>query len=541
MNQTITQLAMSVVLVAATSGTTMANDYYLDSASGNDNNEGNSHASPWQTIAKLNATTFLPGDRILLKAGGVWAGMLHPSGSGKPAAPITLASYGEGAKPVIDGGGSEAAIFLENQQHWVIENLELRNTTTTPMVKGYLSAKHKEEGKETQVPGIRSGIAVRASGTERMAGLRITNCDIHSIQGSSWRLSMPGMYDNAGIHISTIAPFDEVTIENNHVHDLDTIGMIVWVGTGKNVHNWLDNDSALWGRKLIIRGNLIVKTGADGMIVGSSDGALIEHNVCYDAGINAEKALDVSGNAGNDEMHIAGIWCIASKDAVFQYNECARTRVFAHPADSEAWNVDMGCRGTITYQYNYSHDNPGGTLMIMNWNPYLDNVVFRYNISQNDGFQNKFGRSITIFEPRKAEIYNNIFVVTQNENGYRLSDEPESVYRNNIFSFKGYQFGPQEYWPSTYPKQPMFEGNCYFGHEPTVSDAKKLVTDPKFIESGKGGDGRETVVGYQLQPTSSCLGAGVMIPDNGGRDFFGNPIPPNTPLTIGSHHLIHPK
>ena len=417
----------------------------------------------------------------------------------------------------------------------MIENLELRNTTTNRMIRGYLSGKHKEEGKETQVPGLRSGIAVRAVGADRLAGLRIADCDIHSIQGSSWRLAVPGMYANAGINVATEAPFDHVLIENNHVHDLGTIGMIIWVGTGTNAHNWLANESALWGRKLIVRGNRIVKTGADGMIVGSSDGALIEHNVCYDAGVNAEKAQDVSGHAGNDEMHIAGIWCIASRDALFQHNECARTRAFAHPADSEAWNVDMGCRGTITYQYNYSHDNPAGTLMIMNWNPNLERVVFRYNISQNDGFQNKFGRSIAIFEPRQAEIYNNVFVVTQGENGYRLSDEPGSVYRNNIFSFRGHKVGPPEYWPSTYPKQPLFEANCYFGHEPTVNDAKKLVADPMFVAPGKGADGLETVAGYRLQPESPCLNTGGPIPDNGGYDFFGNPVPNQGPSTIGAH------
>ena len=523
--------------------TIAATTYYIDARCGDDTHCGTTPDSAWRTLAKVNATTFQPGDRILLAAGSAWTGMLHPLGSGQPGMPITISSFGSGPKPVIDGGGSPAAIWLEDQQHWVIDNLELRNTTTNRMITGYLSGKHKEEGKETQVPGLRSGIVVRASGTERMAGLRITNCDIHSIQGSSWRLSMPGMYDNAGIHISTIAPFDEVTIENNHVHDLDTIGMIVWVGTGKNVHNWLDNDSALWGRKLIIRGNLIVKTGADGMIVGSSDGALIEHNVCYDAGINAEKAQDVSGNAGNDEMHIAGIWCIASKDALFQYNECARTRVFAHPADSEAWNVDMGCRGTITYQYNYSHDNSGGTLMIMNWNPYLDNVVFRYNISQNDGRHNKLGRQLAMYEHpgqmfKNAEFYNNVFVNTVDDKGFGMGDCEGVSYRNNIFYWHlpGSQVGPQEHWPSAYPKRAVFEANCFAGHEPLVNDLKKLVADAKFAEPpGKGGDGVVTVAGYQLQPDSPCRVAGVLIPDNGGRDFFGNPLPTQAPPAIGAH------
>ncbi len=518
----------------------MADDYFLDSAAGQDRNRGTAENAPWQTLAKLNATTFQPGDRILLKAGGAWQGLLHPLGSGTPGAPITLGSFGAGPKPVIDGGGAEAAVLLQDQQHWVIENLELRNTTANRMVTGYLSGKHKEEGKETQVPGVRSGIVVRAVGTERLTGLRIAHCDIHSIQGSSWRLAIPGMYANAGIHVATEAPFDSVLIENNHIHDLGTIGMIVWVGTGKNAHNWLASDSALWGRNLVIRGNRIVKTGADGIIVGSSDGALIEHNVCHGAGANAEPQPDVSGNPHNDVMHVAGIWCIASRDAVFQHNEVARVRVFDRPADSEAFDVDMGCRGTITFQYNYTHDNPAGTLMIMNWNPDLERVVFRYNISQNDGFQNKLGRQIAVIEHpgqmcQQVEAYNNVFAVTRDDQGYRLSDVAAAAYRNNVFSFPGGAAEPGKRQPFDYPKLPVFEANCYAGHEPVVADPKALVADPRFVAPGRGGDGHNTLTGYRLRPESPCIGAGVAIPGSGDRDFFGNPLPQDAPPAIGAH------
>lgn len=376
----------------------MAADYYLSPVTGDDTQCGTSPEEAWQSLARVNATTFQPGDHILLKAGGSWKGTLRPLGSGTTDAPITLGSYGDGPRPVIDGGGAEAAVWLEDQQHWVIENLEIRNTTTERMVKGYLSAKHREEGKETKVPGVRSGIAVRAHGTERLAGLRISNCDIHTISGTSWRLAQPGMYDNAGVHINTEAPFDDVVIESNQIHDLDTIGIIAWVGTGGKAQDWLAQDTCPWGRGLIVRGNRIVKTGADGIIVGSSDGALIDGNVCFDAGANAMEQPVVSGDPHQDVMHIAGIWCIASRDAVFQHNEVARVRVFDHPADSEAFDVDMGCRGTISFRHNHTHDNPGGTLLIMNWNPNLERVIYHENTSRNDGSGNKLGRQFAIIE-----------------------------------------------------------------------------------------------------------------------------------------------
>jgi len=67
-------------------------------------------------------------------------------------------------------------------------------------------------------------------------------------------------------------------------------------------------------------------------------------------------------------------------------------------AGSDAFDVDVGCRGTITFRHNHTHDNPGGTLMIMNWNPNLERVVYRENTSQNDGSGNKFGRQIVVVE-----------------------------------------------------------------------------------------------------------------------------------------------
>ena len=39
--------------------------YYVDSELGSDLNTGTSAEQPWQTLVKINSTTFLPGDSIL--------------------------------------------------------------------------------------------------------------------------------------------------------------------------------------------------------------------------------------------------------------------------------------------------------------------------------------------------------------------------------------------------------------------------------------------------------------------------------------------
>lgn len=108
-----------------TTGTT----YYVDSSSGNDENNGISENAPWKSLEKVNNTVFQPGDQILFKTGSRYEGQLAPQGSGEEGAPIVIDMYGDGEeKPIIDGMGREddrtildndgAAVVLENQDYW---------------------------------------------------------------------------------------------------------------------------------------------------------------------------------------------------------------------------------------------------------------------------------------------------------------------------------------------------------------------------------------------------------------------------------------
>ncbi|HEX6537477.1 MAG TPA: right-handed parallel beta-helix repeat-containing protein [Gemmatimonadaceae bacterium] len=110
--------------------------FYVDATGGSDANDGRSTGAAWQTLAKVNAATLLPGDSVLLKRGGVWTGTrLVLAASGVAGAPITVGAYGSGAKPVIDGGtvfspyaaGVDCILISGSQSYVTIENLELRN------------------------------------------------------------------------------------------------------------------------------------------------------------------------------------------------------------------------------------------------------------------------------------------------------------------------------------------------------------------------------------------------------------------------------
>ncbi|RCR70861.1 right-handed parallel beta-helix repeat-containing protein [Larkinella punicea] len=82
--------------------------YYFSSLTGDDSrtsSQAQNTATPWKTIAKLNAyfPNLQPGDAVLFKRGETFYGQIIIGKSGSPNLPIVLGDYGSGAKPVISG------------------------------------------------------------------------------------------------------------------------------------------------------------------------------------------------------------------------------------------------------------------------------------------------------------------------------------------------------------------------------------------------------------------------------------------------------
>lgn len=118
-------------------GTTLpSTSYFVDSIAGDDSNSGTSMAAPWKTLNKIDATTFSPGDAVLLKSGSLWTGQLWPKGSGTRLHPILIGKYGGEVKPVINGTGqADAALLLKNQEFWEVSELEITNTGPSAAVR----------------------------------------------------------------------------------------------------------------------------------------------------------------------------------------------------------------------------------------------------------------------------------------------------------------------------------------------------------------------------------------------------------------------
>ena len=85
----------------------------------------------------------------------------------------------------------------------------------------------------------------------------------------------------------------------------------------------------------------------------------------------------------------------------------------------------------------------------------------------------------------------------------------------------------------------LFYNNCYFGlwKNGIPNDPNKLIADPLFIAPGTGKEGFSSLTGYQLQPDSPCINAGLYIPLSGKYDFWGNPIEDGL-LDVGVYEQI---
>ena len=476
--------------------------YYVDSIAGNDDQNGASPSTAWKTLTKVNATTFVEGDRILFKSGSVWTGQLWPKGSGTAQHPVVIDKYSGDALPVIDGAGlAEDAVLLKNQEYWEIRNLEITN-------RGNNSA-------------IRRGVHVVAENIGDLHHIYIQNLAIHDVNGTE-KEKVNGGIDYSAIGDSKPSRFIDLRIEGNHITHVDRSGIMGW-----STH-WMRTK---WYPSLgvVIRNNVLDDVGGDGIVNVATDGAVVEHNVVAHA---SQRSQDYN----------VGIWPWSADNTVIQFNEVYGTH---GQHDSEGFDSDWNSRNTII-QYNYSHDNDGGFLLICNEGSQRPEIsagnvgtVVRYNISQNDHH-----RGIKLSGPVKNTlIYNNTIYVGKGEDvdvvlhtdwtGWAA----DTHFYNNIFYADGtarfFSHGVTGNPDGSYVSAPgpgksknnIFDSNIYFGGVALPQDPHMLTNNPLFIAPGAGAMGLNSVSGYGLRSGSAAIHTGRPIDSNGGRDFGGNPVP----------------
>lgn len=217
----------------------------------------------------------------------------------------------------------------------------------------------------------------------------------------------------------------------------------------------------------------------------------------------------------------ATIWPWKCKDAVFQNNEAFDT-IGQNNGDGQAWDIDWS-DGTV-YQYNYSHNNGGGAMLICLYEAY--NGVFRYNISQND-----LNSLITFQGNPLAKIYNNVFYVDGDRETRIHNPQPgkrggQGYLATNIF-YNISTGNPNDEWE---PGNQQFTHNLYYGYDTTPNSDKFAITeDPKFINPGSAptssiGKIHDISVfdGYKVKEDSPVINSGIYVVGGNDKDFFGN-------------------
>ncbi len=490
-------------------------DYHLDSRAGDDSADGISAASAWKTLGRVNSHVFESGDRLLVRAGTVYRGQLKPAGSGTAGAPVKLDMYGEGPKPRIDGGGvMPATLYLFNVEHWEVRNLEITN-----------------RGEERKAGRCGVYIHLRNFGTAR--GIVLDSLDVHDVNGSLVKREGGGFgikWENeAG---ETRSRFDGLRIENCHVWRCERNGILGASGYWKRTQ-WHPSTN------VVIRNNLLEEIPGDGIVPLGCDGALVEYNVMR----NCPRMLP-EGEAA------AGIWPWSCDNTVIQFNEVSGHKA---PWDAQGFDADWNCRNTLI-QYNYSHDNEGGFLLVCTNggatgpdNAGNTGTVIRYNVSVNDGLRSVgkhagFSPIFHISGPvEDTHIYNNVVYMNRKPPGdvdrtlLKMDNwggpwPVNTRFTNNIFDTE--EWTTYDYGGAV---GAIFENNVYHGdHRNPPEDPRAIRDAPQFLNPGMIPAGIQALLGYRLRAGSPCIGAGMRIENNGGRDLLGVPLPDHRPPSAGA-------
>lgn len=521
-------VATAAVIFASASGLASAATYYVDAASGSDTAAGNSTATAWKTLAKVNATTFRAGDSILFHAGQRWVGQLYPRGSGASGNPITLSSYGSGAKPVIDGQSlaSGGAIYLKNQRWWTIDGFEVTNDSGTNNLGATKAGSH------------RSGIFVDNNGGGTLSGITIRNNYVHDVNGC-FVCNGAAPHNNGGIVVAAdlmnplsfgSGSYDGVLIENNRVERVGRTGIIFndWsIGLLYTIYK------PSLSKNVTVRGNTVYTIDSDGIIVAGSQNNLIAHNIVGHAGLKTV--------AGTSVPSAAGIWTAKSINTVIEYNEVYGV-LTQQNVDGQGFDADL-VASNVTVQYNYSHDNEGGFMLMLGGPLAGSGLVVRYNLSVNDGWGGSKGVfTFALGLIQNTSIYNNtVYVAAGLPSKIMYCDGWDGViynqrkvnFHNNIIA----NFGSGIYnAPSGSTAKTSH--NQFFGNHPPSepADAYKLVSDPLFIAAPDSAPyGMGAVSGYRVSSASPAAMSGAVISGNGGEDYFGNLVSATAAPTRGFH------
>ena len=476
-----------------------ATDYHLDCGAGDDGNSGLSAEAAWRSPEKINATTFAPGDAILLKRGSRCPGMLWPKGSGEEGRPIRIDAYGNGALPLIDGSGYEAALKLFNQEYWHIENLE----TTGGDPYGVF------------VSGDR-GV---------LRHFRLTNLVVRDVTGQVKTKNSGLVVFHSGGGGQT---FDDIVIDGVTAYNTTQwCGILVRGAPGSDLSDWSRRAA-----NVVIRNSIVHDVFGDGIVMFEVHKGRIEKSVVWRTGLQPTQTIGTPN----------GIWYWSCSNCVIEWTE--GFFVDSPGVDGGVYDIDWGCDNSII-QYNFGHDSMGYCASVFGAGGYTTtNSIVRYNVCVNNGRSPKLARRqgdmyLSTWAGGSlagVEIYHNTFYWNPPINAPVLViDRADFVgsrpnfFRNNLIvstvpamaqSFSPLASDHNLFWyagrrrASWILDRRVHEGLEAY-REATGMDRNSLFADPNL---------NSTLV---PRPNSPAIGGAADIRNRGEHDAFGRPLPAN--------------
>lgn len=503
--------------------------FYVDSEKGDDSAEGTTEKTAWESLDKVKEYgAFVPGDKILLKRGSVFTGQqLAFQGMGAKGKPIEISTYGKGELPRLEGNGQvENVVSLYNQQYVEIRNLEITNLDTQ-----YNTNFGLNESNNTEKALRAVNVSIRDFGTA--SGIVIENCYIHDINGNINLKWNGGIFFDVkaniqnGVLTGVPSKYDNVRISGCTFERVDRSA--VKLVSSQWCNQWEKNDPGVpvnWypSTNMVVEENYMEYIGGDGITVRDTDGALIEHNLAKDC------RFQKTG-------YNVGIWPFEAANTVLQYNEAYETH---GTTDGQGLDCDHASSNSVM-QYNYSHNNEGGFMLIMGGYPHTGATV-RYNVSQNDRDKTfEFAQGL----PKGTMIYNNtiysdtvldrgVFYLSNTGAGQGVND---GFVFNNVFSFPQGQntYGGDAQGLALVQEHMKIYNNAYTGGMSAFdADAKPLQEDDLGIESlgnaPETHEGKEAVTGssglldgYKLEMDSVLIDKGLTV-EEAWKHFGGTKL-----------------
>ena len=502
-------LIIPLFLIILLCGTAVcAADYYV-SSSGSDAADGLTSETAWRTLEKVNLTEFEPGDSILLKAGDAWNESLWVRGSGTEEEPIVIDMYGSGAKPLINGV-SNAAVYLCNQQYVHICNLEITN-----------SAEDED---------WRYGVYVYGCNAGALGGIELRNLTVHDVSGKNKGGSQDTHW-NGGIVVMArgnekATRFVGTVIDGCTVYSVDRTGIV----SVSNFSTDFDKQISGMSQGLSITNNTVYDISGDGIIVAGDYGGQVLGNTVFDTNMR-------QGGAN------VGIFAIHCTKTTVSENESYRSHT---TNDGFGYDIDGDC-DNVVFERNFSHDNEGGFLLLVNHNN--NNAVARYNVSVNDKYQSvavaAFDNVPESVRSLTAKVYNNTIYCAPSGRHLLINvSTPNAMPKklelyNNIFYINSE--GSVLNRNTDYTDKVVMSNNLYYGNgnigELSETDADPVLDDPLFADI-RSGEGRESAEGFAISAGSPCIERGLFVGDNGGYDFAGNLLKQYGSSDIGAFRYV---